>query len=81
MFSAVLDNILIPGMNAVVSWFGMLVNAMNGFSVFFFAIFFVISVYRFILSPLLRGRHSGSDKVKHTKNDSSSKTQADNMEG
>ena len=81
MFTAVLERVLIPGMNAVVGWFGALVEAMDGFSVFFFAMFFVITVYRFLIAPLLGGKHFGSDKAKHTKNDSSSKRQADNMEG
>lgn len=81
MFTSVFDNVLVPAMSAVVSWFTRIADSLGGFSSVFLAFFFIFSVYRFLIAPLMRGRHAGSDKVRTNKNDSSSKTQSDNMEG
>lgn len=81
MFTSVFNDILVPAMSAVVSWFTRIADSLDGFFEIFMAIFFVFSVYRFLLAPLMSGRHAGSDKVRTNKNDSSSKTQSDNMEG
>ena len=81
MFDQILNKLIFPALNAVVSWFSAVTAPMEGFYNFFFGIFMIICVYRFVIAPLLGGKHFGSDKAKHTKNDSSSKKQADNMEG
>ena len=80
IFSSVLS-ICESGIQACFSWLNAIFNRLDGALGFFIAMFSIYCAYRFLLMPLFKGARLGSDKVKHSKNDSSSKTQSDNMEG
>lgn len=81
MWGKVLFNVIIPALMSVLDWFNKLFDAVPGSLNFYISIFFVICSFRFLLAPLFSGAKAGSDRAKHTKNDSSSKRQSDNMEG
>ena len=81
MYADIINFVLIPALTAVFDWFNSVFLAFGGVKDFYLAIFFVVCSYRFILAPLFRGVKAGSDRVKRTKNDSSSDRQSDNMEG
>ena len=69
------------GIQACFSWLNTIFTRLDGGMGFFIAMFAIYCAFRFLLMPLFSGARLGSDKVKRTKNDSSSKTQSDNMEG
>ena len=79
IFSGVLS-ICDRGIQACFSWFNAIFSRLDGGLGFFIAMFSIYCAFRFLLMPLFSGARLGSDKVKHSKNDSSSKRQSDNME-
>lgn len=75
----------LSGIQAAFTWFEALSASMgDAFFQTIVSFFFITLAYRFILYPILGGGRfgsRGSDKVKTNKNDSSSNTQSNNMEG
>ena len=69
------------GIQACFSWLNAIFTRLDGGMDFFIAMFAIYCAFRFLLMPLFSGARLGSDKVKRSKNDSSSKRQSDNMEG
>lgn len=80
-FYTVIHDVVLPGIASCFTWFETLMSSMSGSTQILIAVFSIVCVYRFLLAPLFRGAKAGSDRAKHTKNDSSSNKQMDNVEG